>query len=119
MHRTPSVWEFPGIPKKGPFSRREFQWEFQRFPTFGIPANLHHTFRHHITTSSLFRRLNLLDIDSYNHNRLLRWTGHVARMPMSRAPRQLLTSWVAHSRPGGCPQMAEVETADSLQTKTS
>jgi len=34
-------------------------------------VNLHHTFRHHITTSSLFRRLNLLDIDSYYHNRLL------------------------------------------------
>jgi len=44
-------------------------------------VNLHHTFRHHITTSSLFRRLNLLDIDSYYHNRLLRWAGHVARMP--------------------------------------
>ena len=57
-------------------------------------VNLHHTFRHHISTSSLFRRLNLLDI-----------AGHVARMPMSRAPRQLLTSWVAHSRPVGCPQM--------------
>ena len=68
-------------------------------------VNLHHTFRHHITTSSLFRRLNLLAIDSYYHNRLLRWAGHVARMPMSRAPRQLLTSWVAHSRPVGCPQM--------------
>ena len=33
------------------------------------------------------------------------WAGHVARMPMSRAPRQLLTSLVAHSRPVGCPQM--------------
>jgi len=68
-------------------------------------VNLHHTFRHQITTSNLFRRLNLLYIDSYYHNRLLRWAGHVARMPMSRAPRQLLTSWVAHSRPAGCPQM--------------
>ena len=64
-------------------------------------VDLHHTFRHHTTTSSLFRRLNLLDIDSYNHNRLLRWAGHVARMPMSRAPRQLLASWAAHSRPVG------------------
>jgi len=31
--------------------------------------------------------------------------GHVARMPMSRAPRQLLTGWVAHPRPIGCPEM--------------
>jgi len=32
-------------------------------------VNLHHTFRHYITTSSLFRRLGLLDIDSYFYNR--------------------------------------------------
>ena len=38
MHRTPSVWKFQGIPQKGLFSSREFQWEFQRFPTSGIPA---------------------------------------------------------------------------------
>jgi len=25
--------------------------------------------------------------------------------PMTRAPRQLLTGWVAHSRPNGCPEM--------------
>ena len=56
-------------------------------------------------TLSLFRRLGLLDIDGYFYNRFLRWAGHVVRMPMSRAPRQLLTSWVAHSRPFGCPQM--------------
>ena len=69
-------------------------------------VNLHHTFRHHATTWSLFRRLNLLDINSYYHNRILRSAGHVARMPMSRTPRQLLTSWVAHSRPPvGCPQV--------------
>jgi len=81
-------------------------------------VNLHNTFRHHITTSSLFRRLNLLDIDSYYHNRLLRWAGHVARMPMSRAPRQLLTSWVAHSRPVGCPQMTWGRTLEnSLASK--
>jgi hypothetical protein len=49
--------------------------------------------------------LGILDIDSYFNNRILRWAGHVARMPMSWAPRQLLTGWVSHSRPIGCPQM--------------
>ena len=33
----------------------------------------------------------ILDLDSYYHNRVLRWAGHVARMPMNRATRQLLT----------------------------
>jgi hypothetical protein len=36
-------------------------------------VNHHHTFRHHVTSASLFRRLSILDIDSYFHNRLLRW----------------------------------------------
>jgi len=41
---------------------------------------------------SFFCRLNLLGIGSYYHNRILRWAGHVARMPISRAPQQLLVS---------------------------
>jgi len=68
-------------------------------------VNLHHTFRHHITPRRLNRRLGLLNIDSNFYYRFLRWTGHVARMLMSRAPRQLLKSWVANSRPVGCPQL--------------
>ena len=64
-----------------------------------------HTIRHSITSESLFRRLGIMDLDSYYHNRVLRWAGHVARMPMSRMPRQLLTGWVAHPRPIGCPEM--------------
>ena len=35
-------------------------------------VNLRHTFRHHITSSSLLRHLGLLDIDSYFYNRFLR-----------------------------------------------
>ena len=66
---------------------------------------LHHNFRHYNTSNSPFRRLGLLDIDSYFYNRFLRWTGHVARMPMSRAPRHFLASWVANYRQVGCPQM--------------
>ena len=69
-------------------------------------VNLNHTYRHHITSASLFRRLGILDIDSYFQSRILRWAGPVARMPMSRAPRHLLTGWVSHSRPIGCPEMA-------------
>ena len=68
-------------------------------------VNLHHSFRHHITSASFFRRLGILNIDNYFHNRILRWAGHVARIPVSRAPRQLLTGWVSHSRPIDCPQM--------------
>ena len=79
-------------------------------------VNLHHTFRHHITSASLFCRLGILDIDSYFHNRILRWAGHVARMPMSRAPRQLLTGWVSHSRPIGCPLPRTGRSGDSLLT---
>jgi hypothetical protein len=32
-------------------------------------------------------------------------TGHVARMPLFRAPRKILSSWVDNPRPLGCPQM--------------
>ena len=35
-------------------------------------VNLHYTFRHHIASASLFRRLGILDITSYFHNRILR-----------------------------------------------
>jgi hypothetical protein len=68
-------------------------------------VNLHHTFRHHIASASLYRRLAILDICSYYHNRILLWAGHVARMPTGWATQKLLTGWVSHSRPIGCPQL--------------
>ena len=64
-----------------------------------------HTIRHRISSENLFKRLHIEPLDTYYHRRIIRWAGHVSRMPMSRAPRKLLTGWVANSRPIGCPQM--------------
>ncbi len=67
--------------------------------------NIAHTIRHHISTSSLLARLGIESFETYYHRRLLRWAGHVSRMPLNRLPRMLLTGWVANPRPLGCPQM--------------
>jgi hypothetical protein len=64
-----------------------------------------HTMKHRITSKSLLERLGVGSFDSYYNRRLLRWAGHAARMPMGRMPRKLLTGWVEHARPVGCPQM--------------
>ena len=53
------------------------------------------TICHRITTKSLFAKLEIDPLDTYYNRRLLQWAGHVSRMPISRAPRKLLTSGVA------------------------
>ena len=58
---------------------------------------------HHITMESLLRDMGLRSIEQYIMTRSLRWAGHVARMPVTRLPRQFLTSWVQNSRPVGRP----------------
>ena len=64
-----------------------------------------HTIRHRISSTSLLNRLGIEPIDTYYYRRILRWAGHVARMPMERSVRKLLTGWVANTRPLGCPSM--------------
>jgi hypothetical protein len=63
-----------------------------------------HAIRHHITSTSLLSQLEVEPLGVYCSCRI-RWAGHgadhVSRMPMSRAPRKLLTGWVAHTRPVG------------------
>ena len=64
-----------------------------------------HTIKHRIPSKNLFKRLVVGSLDSYYNRRLLRWAGHVARMPLDIIPCKPLTCWVEHARPVGCPQI--------------
>ena len=64
-----------------------------------------HTWDHRISDESLRQRLHLHPIDFYIHGRQLCWLGHVARMDMTRVPRQMLSSWVGNKRPVGRPRL--------------
>ena len=55
-------------------------------------------------SDGLWRKLKLETIEYYVSLRKLRWAGHLARMPTTRLPRRLLTSWVSQPRPHGRPQ---------------
>lgn len=67
--------------------------------------NIRHTIKYHIKTSFLLKKLGIQSFDFYYNTRLLRWAGHVARMPMQRLPRMFLTGWVNNTRPVGGVQM--------------
>ena len=54
-------------------------------------VNRLHTRKFRISTAQLCERLGIKTFDAYYNARLLRWAGHVARMPMDRMPRRLLT----------------------------
>ena len=46
---------------------------------------------------------------------MLRWAGHLARMPPDRLPRKFLTSWVADkARPQGRPSASWVTTLEAV-----
>jgi hypothetical protein len=68
-------------------------------------VTMRHVIRHRIRDADLRDRVGLHSFDGYYNTRLLRWAGHVARMPMTRTPRKLLTAWVKHKRPRGAPRM--------------
>ena len=61
------------------------------------------TWHHKIDSDVLPRRLKLEKMEFYISIRKLRWAGHLARMPMTRLPRQFFTSWVNQPRPHGRP----------------
>jgi hypothetical protein len=61
----------------------------------------------HVATSSYFggpgRSRRTAVIECYVSQRRVQWTGSVMRMKVDRLPRQLISSWVNHSRPVGRP----------------
>lgn len=54
---------------------------------------------------TLLSRLRLAPMDVLLHRRRLQWLGHVYRMPTTRLPRRLLSSWLPHPRPVGRPRL--------------
>jgi transcription termination factor 2 len=76
---------------------------------------MHHTHKHHIRTETLLQRLGLKSCQHYFDSRMLRWAGHLARMPPDRLPRKFLTSWVADkARPQGRPSASWVTTLEAV-----
>ncbi len=69
-----------------------------------------HTIKHRITSKRLFERLGVGSFYSYYNRRLLRFPGHVARIPPDRMPRKLLTGWIEHFWPVVYAQMTWVHT---------
>jgi hypothetical protein len=79
--------------------------------SFQLPMRLNHMPHYHRSlhsppylSASLFKRLAIELFNTNYNRRLLRWTGHVARMPLTRAPRKILTR-SDNPRPLGCPKM--------------
>jgi hypothetical protein len=63
-----------------------------------------YSIRHRVSSASLIKRLAIEPFDTFYNRRLLRLTGHVARMPFTRTQINL-TCCVDNPRSRGCPQM--------------
>ena len=72
-----------------------------------LRINWHQQWKRKIKMKQLFAELGNLvrPLRWHYETRHLRWVGHIARMKHDRLPLMLLTSWVPHSRPIGCPRM--------------
>ena len=72
-----------------------------------LRINRHQQRKRKINMKQLFAELGncVRPLRWHYETRHLRWVGHIARMKHDRLPLMLLTSWVPHSRPIGCPRM--------------
>lgn len=71
----------------------------------------------HIHHSDLFKRLGIHSLDHYYHTRVLRWAGHVTRMPMSRRPRLFLTSGLLNQKQNGAMKIWGTTVVNALKAK--
>jgi hypothetical protein len=76
---------------------------YRRMVRSMLRVNLFTTRRHHIRHVDLLEKVGIEDIMTYIDRRRLGWAGHVARMPPSRLPRKLLTSYGHTPRRVGAP----------------
>ena len=88
--------------------RNDLMEKLERFHNQCVRAMCHVTRREqwfkHIRNDDLQKRLGVPSAAEMVTRRMLRWAGHVARMPEERLPRKLLTGWVEHPRPHGRPE---------------
>ena len=59
------------------------------------------TWKDRIKFSELNALLGVRNLEDSYRDRLLRWVGKLCRMPLTRLPRLLMTSWVEHPRRRG------------------
>ena len=71
----------------------------------------------HIHHSDLFKRLGIHSLDHYYHTGVLRWAGHVTRMPMSRRPRLFLTSGLLNQKQNGAMKIWGTTVVDALKRR--
>ena len=125
LKQGPSQWTRGLLGPVGRMPRRGANWfpaatavlqprELQRFHHDCVRAmcrvNLSHTRRRRITMHTLLSEVGVRQLRWYYETRLqltrlLRWVGHVVRMPIDRLPRKMLTAWVPSKRVLGCPRM--------------
>ena len=67
-------------------------------------VSMRHVREHRISNEQLRQRIGLQDIAKYIFRRQLQWAGHVWRMPETRLPQRLVSSWLTSRRPRGCPE---------------
>ena len=56
---------------------------------------------HRVTTTSLLESAGIRPLVQCFDERLQQWAGKLARMPLARMPRRMMTAWVPHRRPRG------------------